>query len=811
MNKSPNSAQDQKVGNLDPNDVVSNQQAVPSTWWCGTRLVPLAWIMDVTDRYTQPAPDGGKKGGGGGGKGGGKGGGGGSSSQNHFGTIGGEIGCGPMEFISGYVQDDALVWPDAPQWPAGRHPMKSLALVRTANVAGCQWAAAHGCKAGDFVTISGFDDSTLNTPYVVVQTPMDAYSFSWSATGSDIAYAKNNTGSFTKVEGITAGDVRRIGAQIYQAQSTHTPSPANQPPNATYWKQYRLSRTDTGATNPQTIQVTTDGKSRGGDIYLYWGTANQVLDTTHEQTLAELGHPNYRNFALAVEKNYLFGTGRTTPHNSQVIAGRLPQQSVITGTATHFDDDGCVNPFCALAELLTSPLFGVPATLDATTWQAAADWALANSAFTYISPLLTDQSAIRSVVAEILAHCDGWVAFDELAAIVAGHWPHNETPPTFTDATTVDFHDVLNNEEIAWDSDLFDATANQVTVNYSDAQHAFKTLPALAPNAWNLEASGRPKGESVELKHVTRVTQALAIATQHAKLRGELSFGGTLKLRREKVVSLKVGSLFLLTDDQLGISRICRCTELTVSAPPAARTEITYATEPGYTSTPYRPTPDVVQATELPRPTLPVHYQLVQLPKTLTGQGFALAALCSREDLVTSHLAIWFKQADTTSFYELATTSQFAVSGAVNATFGTYTDAVEDPTQHVEILLDDHTPQPDLDHVASSQTQDAIDNNSLLLFLFKASAPAQYEILSVISFTAHTGGGGIYDAVVRRARYNTRQGGDGSYSFVSGDTAFLIHREELVAFEHAQFSALPPPARPRPSASCPAPPGSRAT
>ncbi len=785
MNKTPNSAADQKVANLDPTDVVTNQQSVPSTWWCGTRLIPLAWIMPVVNRFTQPAPGGGKKGSGGGGKGG-KGGGGGSASLNHFGTIAGEIGCGPVAFISGYVQDDALVWPDAPQWPSGRHPMRSLKLVRAGGVAGCQWAAAHGCKVGDNVSITGFDDDSLNKLSVAVQAPLDAYSFSWAAAGSDIPYGPNGSGSFTKVEAIVAGDVRRIGAQIYQATADHTPSPANQPPGGP-WRQYRLGRTDVGVTNPQKITVVSDGKTHGGDIYIYWGTADQELDTVNEQTLAEQGHPNGRNFASAVEKDYLFGTGRTQPHNSQVIAGRLPQQTVITGDAADFDADGNVNPFCALAELLTSPLFGVPAVLDADTWQAAADWALEHSDITYISPLLTEQSAIRSVAADILAHCDGWVAFDEVAAIVAGHWPHNEAPPVFTDDTIVDFNDVLNAEEIGWESDLWDGTANQVIVNYADAQRAFKTLPAIAGNSWNLEASGRPKTDSIDLKHVTRVAQALAISHQMAKLRGELTFSGTLKLRREKVVNIRRGSLFLLTDDQVGVSKICRCIEATISAPPAGRTEISFTTEPGYTSTPYRPTPGVNLGTELPRPTLPLHYQLVQLPHSLTGEDFAAAVLCSREDVVTSRLDVWFQQADSTAFYELATLTHFAVSGQVNATFAPFA-GVEDDAHPVEILLDDHTPQPDLDHVASTQTDDAINDNALLLFLFKAASPGHFEILTVKELTA--AGAGVYNAKVRRARYGTLQGGDGSYSFDAGDTAFLIYRDELVTFEHAQFAAF---------------------
>ncbi|HTH48670.1 MAG TPA: hypothetical protein VMB21_14250 [Candidatus Limnocylindria bacterium] len=177
----------------------------------------------------------------------------------------------------------------------------------------------------------------------------------------------------------------------------------------------------------------------------------------------------------------------------------------------------------------------------------------------------------------------------------------------------------------------------------------------------------------------------------------------------------------------------------------------------------------------------------MQLPHSLTGENFAAAVLCSREDLVSSRLDVWFQQADASAFYELATLTHFAVSGQVNASFAPYA-GVDDDTQHVAILLDDHTPQPDLDHVASIQTDDAINDNALLLFLCKAASPAQYEILTVKQLTA--AGAGVYNAVVRRARYGTQQGGDGAYSFDAGDTAFQIYRDELVSFQHVQFAAF---------------------
>jgi hypothetical protein len=43
--------------NIDPRDAASNQEAVPSPYVAGTRLLALQWIMDPVDQFTAPSPD----------------------------------------------------------------------------------------------------------------------------------------------------------------------------------------------------------------------------------------------------------------------------------------------------------------------------------------------------------------------------------------------------------------------------------------------------------------------------------------------------------------------------------------------------------------------------------------------------------------------------------------------------------------------------------------------------------------------------------------------------------------------------------
>lgn len=46
-----------RVLNLDPRDAVTNAEALPVPWFCGTRLVALQWIHEPVRQFTRPAPD----------------------------------------------------------------------------------------------------------------------------------------------------------------------------------------------------------------------------------------------------------------------------------------------------------------------------------------------------------------------------------------------------------------------------------------------------------------------------------------------------------------------------------------------------------------------------------------------------------------------------------------------------------------------------------------------------------------------------------------------------------------------------------
>ena len=776
-----------KLLNIDPAAMPNVAEAACWPWWAGTRMMAGFGLMQATEQFTTPTPvTGGGKGASKGGKGGSAG-----QSQDFHGSLGLGLGCGPAAFISGLVVDDNLDWPVAPQWPSGVDYVKSKAIARISNVAGIQTATPHGCAVGDLINVSQADDDSFNVTSTAVTLLNGPYGLYYASAGSNVTSVNDDSLYISKVVPVVIGDLRRLGAQIYVATANHNPTPATKPPNPAYWSQYRLNRTDMGVSNPQKSTTETHG-----DFYLYWGESTQTLDTTNEVIFAANGHPPYRWKTTLMLRRFLFGTERTSAPKVQAILGRKPIQTVITGTAALLDARGCANPFACLAELLTHPVWGVDENLalDATSWQAAADWALANSAWTYISPLVTRAESIRALAGELLMHCDGWVRWNESGEIEAGHWPHDTAAPSFTDATTVNYTDLANGEEMEWDSNLWDDTSNRVTVAYSDAQHAYQTVPAVATNGWNRTATGRIKEVKMDFPHVTDRAQALFLANHLSQLNGDLKFGGTLKLRIDKP-DIQPGELFLLTHDAVSLTRVCRCTDKSFTAAPSEQVAITYELERGIAQSAYQPTPADIAGTQLPRPVPVDQFQIIQLPADRdlnAGNPFTVACLASRANEVTTRLDVFLKKADASAYFPLGGQTRFAVAGVVQATYSVYTDGsggpeIEDDTKHLSVTLATRTDAGDLDTALATQTEDAVNDNALLCVVLKAGSPSIIEICTVREMSAS---GGNYNLKLRRSRFGTLQGGDGTSDWSVNDLVFILPRDGLIAYSTPSFATF---------------------
>jgi hypothetical protein len=758
-------------------------------------------------------------------------------AQDYFGTIAGILCCGPIDFISGVVADNALIWPNVLVWPASRVYVHSKRIGSNGTHVGIQCQDPHGLAVGDHFTTWNFDnaDSRLNLQLGTVLTVNDAWGFEFatpSGVGS-FGVFDFTEGFISRVAPFAINDLTRIGPVVYQCTTNHSASLANMPGTpggAAYWQQFRLSLSSNptleaepgapdGSSTYPVAQLTSESH---GEIFIYQGTATQTLDTTLEKVLAQYGHPAYRDQVVVVLKNFFFGRESATAPNVSVIAGRTPKQTVITGASAALDADGQANPLCVLAELLTHPIWGLgldPSTLDATSWQATADWLYgssgANQGTFYISPLIDQQQNVRQLVADLLEHCDCWLRWNASGVIEAGHRLHNQAAPTFTNGVNViNYHDAIDGKEIGWGGAPWDDTFNKVTLHYSDRDHVWHTRPAIASAQWNRELTGRIKEQVIEAPHVCRADQALTLAAWRAKVGAEPGVTGQLTIRAETITA-RPGDPVQVTHDAVSATLPMIITERTWKAPPSGQMDLQVESIRGLSAVPFVPTRSLSLGSPQPKPAgvsdnyiapgtsgsgaptanSPVtpNYTFIQLPPVLWGnKDFELTLLAGRTSQVTRAYNVYYRLLDGGTFKNLERVTKFAVAGWVTASFAVFTDGsgnlvdnrdgAHDATQ-LAFQTWPLTPQADIDHISATPSADAIADNDLLAIIVKHGDPHTYEICTVKALTAT--GGGAYTAKLVRQVYGTQQGGNGSSSWTGtaggGDWVFIIYRAELAS------------------------------
>jgi hypothetical protein len=597
-----------------------------------------------------------------------------AGSKNYYGHCAGIVCQGQLDFISGLLINNELVFPNAAVWDSQIFRKNRIIIylgsayqtnIETNEVppnppwvviAFAWTSGGSGYSIGDKVVSSGFvfqSSSNGNT----TTPPGTATSFgNWKYLFTPTQWTSISTSRFW-----SAGSVVAWEGQVYQtAEDTN-----NEPPN-TPWVPFQILRS--ASPNPLKTTVpksTRFGQNAGpGDWYLYWGTPDQVLDVSGEEVLTGLNHPPYRNCAVIVGKSVLFGTQTVNPPSVQVLGGRAPVQSIITGPATALDADWQANPWCVLAEMLTHPIYGLglPTNwFDAQTWNAEANRCFANASLFYISPMFSSLKRVSELVADLLGYPDAFIFWSTVATLMAGHWPHGEAPPIFGVGNTVNRDNII--KEFSSSSEGWWGTANSVALSIQDLQAGFKSRPCLAPNLFNMAVTKRLLTQKVERPFITRYSQGLAWATEFAKIAGDQTSNGTIEVQSEKVNAIEPGSLFLLTDDQFGTSEVQRCTRKVISAPPTGTAKITHETERGVAPQPYSPTQTNPSQATGPSPALITNYAVAQLPSGLAGEANTIALLAGRENGYTSALQIWFRQADDAAFQQLGTNAAFAVAG----------------------------------------------------------------------------------------------------------------------------------------------------
>ena len=475
---------------------------------------------------------------------------------------------------------------------------------------------------------------------------------------------------------IAVNDLRQYLGVVWKATQAHTTSNGNKPPASTHWVRYSLVRTvGPSATNPYPLTVTGYGAA-----YFYWGTDDQVLDTVGEARLAANGHPPYRRQAVLVLKDFLFGRERTSAPNVEVVVRRKPNQTMLTGDPAALID-GQANPVAAMADLYTDPVFGAaltpdtPGGPDTTTWQSAANAIQTSIDETGISPVLTQAKSLRQITADMLAYCDGWVRFSAAGEIEAGRFPHNAAPPTFTDATTIDYHDLI--DEVSYTADGWATTYNQTQVKFNDRERSYRDGSVAVVSGYNLTVTGEPRTAKIDRPWITRRTQASEHAAEYQKIVGEPKLSGSLVVRAEKAASIRPGDLFLLTHDALSISVVCRCIGKDIAQPPAGRATIRFESDRASAPVPFAPTGAADEGSAYPdNETLSIQ-QFFQPPPTMFegDTDAAVVPLIARTSPVTTSANVWLRKDDASGFYGLGSIDQFSIHGTIQASWSYYSRA----------------------------------------------------------------------------------------------------------------------------------------
>lgn len=113
---------------------------------------------------------------------------------------------------------------------------------------------------------------------------------------------------------------------------------------------------------------------------------------------------------------------------------------------------------------------------------------------------------------------------------------------------------------------------------------------------------------------------------------------------------------------------------------------------------------------------------------------------------------------------------------------GTVTPLSDDDSETLQLDTAQFTVQADIDKISVSQTADSINDNQVLVWLFKAADPTQFEICTLKAIRLSSG---TYLLKIRRARYGTIR-----LAFLAGDYAWIQMRSDLVTYTHEKFATF---------------------
>jgi hypothetical protein len=526
----------------------------------------------------------------------------------------------------------------------------------------------------------------------------------------------------------------------------------------------------------------------GWGLYtIHWGTADQLTTSpilTPASTETTDDHPSYHKLAYWTYDG-LFGQERYSPPEIETVGYRNPDQTIITGAAAELRDFQA-NPFCLLAELLTSEYCGLgmsASMLVASTWQASAEAMMANHELYYISTSLTTARSLKAWAAEIFELCDGFVRAHQQTGLVEAGF--------FTDPSTVnpDLLPLITSQDLIGDLEQqpedIDSLKTTYVLTYRDRLNSFKELPIEHNDLAAFSLLGERRNDAKTSQLIVRENQARAHNTQRARRHGQLGSTHKANIRAARARNLRPGQRIRLDiDPEPGgaqLNQVVRIQSITRTVNGRATLQL----ENERTLAPIEGVAALTPGTPPPPPEVaPVLYaRFFEAPIGLAETAYTIGLLASQPaPLATGYLLHYDNTAGGT-FPQIGDSRAFALRARLNASIGSSSSgpfSVEllDPINRE--MLDDNP------------SDTAARDDTLLMLVLKIAVSGQItadgsdkawiEVFSCSEFVSTAAN--VIDVTALRGRQGTI-----ARDFALHDEVWFIRRRDLALVEHADFEA----------------------
>jgi hypothetical protein len=520
----------------------------------------------------------------------------------------------------------------------------------------------------------------------------------------------------------------------------------------------------------------------GGSLNFYRGTETQPADSTGARD---------KGTAKIEAVHLFFGQDSGSAPNLQVIGGGLPRVSTaIVAAIDNVADDGQVNPVASLAEFILAEQgagFDV-AQLDAASWLAAGHWCAQDQAhrdYTFCSPYVTEQVALRDLVKQLLDPFNGflrWTNAGKLACCIYEwgsdpgglpvlDWRHWTKKPSFP----------LGD----WDE-----VPTEVLLSFTNRDYEYQGDSHIVPNARAAQIRQADDQTRLDRKHVTRIAQIHQHGVEYNRRIGTAPSKLTIRVRLPFIDNLSVGDKIKVDTDPEpggdGLAQLVRIEQITQDRGDEATLKV--ITDNLVPATAYTPTwtPPVV-VDEVSPPLL--NYIGVPLPPNAWGWPPSVALLATRPDAKLLGFEAYFGSTHAGSYADLGQQPGFAVratlatdiaSGAAAAQF-TETDGLSAP----DAPLAANTP--------GGNATEAGDNVLLALLAtldvngriaLGADGDPVMEFVSIVDRAVVAGA--TYSYTVLRGRMGTTA----KAWTAAGTVVWIVPRANIVPWRHAMLSAM---------------------